>query len=113
MNSTNSQPDSPEDGVDQLFTEYVSLTLFKDNSPTAYKSFKQELNEYYTNKFLEAAIQAFKASTYQNIDGDAKYWSADGNVNERAMDKFFPQEWFDEKFIPELRRAVKELFKNV
>lgn len=58
---------------------------------------------YTKNSEVEELVRAtFAKSTYQNIDGDAKYWDASGDYNKQAMDKFFPQEWLDRKFIPTL-----------
>lgn len=83
--------------------EYVLSSLA---SMYALPKLIEYIQERDQQRLIEAATEAFKNSTNQNIDGDAKYWSPDGDYNAQAMDKFFPQQWFDEKFLPALTAAL-------
>lgn len=64
------------------------------------------IREHYIAVSEQQIIDAFKASCYLNKDGDAKYWSESGDYNKTATDKFFPQEFLDEKLLPNLRKVM-------
>lgn len=68
--------------------------------------FKSKLLRWRDAYAQQKAKEAFKASTYQNVDGHAKYWSEIGDYNATATHKFFPQEWFDKRFMPALQKVL-------
>lgn len=77
----------------------------------AFKRLEKLIEQNYTpNTEIERRVQeAFKNSTHTNNDGDAKYWSDNGGYNEGASSKFFPQGWFEDKFMPALQRQLAHL----
>ena len=90
----------------QLFSAHLQAA----QRPVKFEVDDKALKELglFTKEELQAAvINAFKSSTNQNISGEAKYWG-DGEYNADASTKFFPQEWFDERFMPALMQQLKQ-----